>query len=54
MNYVELIQHKAEQVFGNKTKADAWLNQPKAALGGQPPIELAHTESSTLTLARRA
>jgi putative toxin-antitoxin system antitoxin component (TIGR02293 family) len=28
LNYVKLIQHQAEQIFGNKEKADHWLNQP--------------------------
>jgi hypothetical protein len=41
MNYIEQIQHQAEQVFGNKEKADAWLNQPKKALGDRAPLELA-------------
>lgn len=45
MNYVELIQHQAKLVFGNKYKADAWLNQPKTALGGVTPLELAFTEA---------
>lgn len=44
MNSVELLQHQAEQVFGNKAKADIWINQPKTALGGVAPLELAHTE----------
>ncbi|MEB0008356.1 MbcA/ParS/Xre antitoxin family protein [Pseudomonas sp. RTB3] len=33
MNYVELVQRQAEQVFGSEEKANAWLNQPKTALG---------------------
>jgi putative toxin-antitoxin system antitoxin component (TIGR02293 family) len=44
MNNVELIQNQAEQIFGNKTQADIWLAQPKIALGGITPLELAHTE----------
>ncbi|WP_090181999.1 MbcA/ParS/Xre antitoxin family protein [Pseudomonas arsenicoxydans] len=44
MNPIELILLQAEQVFGNKAKADAWLNQPKASLGNQSPIELARNE----------
>ncbi|MGY2337792.1 antitoxin Xre/MbcA/ParS toxin-binding domain-containing protein [Pseudomonas sp. SDO5532_S415] len=44
MKYVELIKHQAEAVFGNKVKADIWLNQPKIALGGSTPLELAQTE----------
>jgi len=45
MNYVELIQHQAELVFGNKEKADTWLTQPKITFGGSTPLELAHTET---------
>jgi putative toxin-antitoxin system antitoxin component (TIGR02293 family) len=45
MNYVEMIQLQAKQVFGNKAKADMWLNQPKAAFGRSTPLELAHTEA---------
>lgn len=44
MNYVELIQRQAEQVFGNKEKADTWLARPKTAFGGSTPLELAQTE----------
>lgn len=45
MNYVELVQHQAEAVFGNKAKADRWLNQPKCALGDSTPLQLAHSEA---------
>jgi uncharacterized protein (DUF2384 family) len=45
MNFVELIQHESELVFGNKAKADAWLNQSKIALGGSMPLDLAQTEA---------
>jgi uncharacterized protein (DUF2384 family) len=41
----ELIRHLAEQVFGNKAKADTWLHQPKIAFGGSTPLELAFTEA---------
>jgi putative toxin-antitoxin system antitoxin component (TIGR02293 family) len=41
----ELIRHLAEQVFGNKEKANIWLTQPKTALGGSTPLELSHTEA---------
>jgi uncharacterized protein (DUF2384 family) len=44
MNKVELIQHQAERVLGNKAKAATWLNQTKTAFGGSTPLELAHTE----------
>ena len=45
MNYVELIQLQAKQVFGNKVKSDTWLNQPKNTFGGSTPMQLAHTEA---------
>lgn len=45
MNYVERIQHQAEQIFGNKEKADTWLSQPKNTFGGSTPLELVHTEA---------
>jgi len=45
MNYVELVQHQAELVFGNKEKADSWLTQPKTAFGGSTPLQLTHTEA---------
>jgi putative toxin-antitoxin system antitoxin component (TIGR02293 family) len=48
MNYVEQIQHRAEHIFGSKEKAHAWLNQPKTALGGRVPLELAHDEEGYL------
>lgn len=44
MNYVELIHHQAEAVFGNKAKAEAWLNEPKTTFGGSSAIELARSE----------
>lgn len=45
MNYVELIQHQAECVFGNKAKADYWLNLPKSTFSGISPLQAAHTEA---------
>jgi putative toxin-antitoxin system antitoxin component (TIGR02293 family) len=45
MRYVELIQREAEAFFGNKNKADTWLNQPKAGLGDSTPLELAHNQA---------
>jgi putative toxin-antitoxin system antitoxin component (TIGR02293 family) len=44
MNYVELIQLQAMQVFGNKAKAAIWLNQPITAFDGSTPLEIAHSE----------
>jgi hypothetical protein len=38
MNYVELIQLQAKQVFDNKAKADIWLNQPKTTFGGSAKL----------------
>jgi uncharacterized protein (DUF2384 family) len=48
MNITEQIQHQAEQVFGNKTKAQNWLNQPKTEFGGFTPLEHAHSEAGYL------
>lgn len=48
MNYPELIQLQAEQVFANKVKADFWLNQPRTAFSGSTPAELAQSESGYL------
>ncbi|WP_150642666.1 antitoxin Xre/MbcA/ParS toxin-binding domain-containing protein [Pseudomonas fluorescens] len=45
MNYVDLIQAQAEQVFCNKAKADAWLNQPKSEFSGSTPMEHAQNEA---------
>lgn len=45
MNYIELIQHQAEAVFGNKEKAQAWLNLAKPSFGGHSPLQVAHTEA---------
>lgn len=39
MNYGELIQLQAEQVFADKQKAAAWLNKPQAVFGGMTPLE---------------
>ncbi|EUB87004.1 protein of unknown function DUF2384 [Pseudomonas sp. GM30] len=46
MNYAQLIQLQAKQVFGKKEKANTWLNQLKASLSGHPPIELARRKVS--------
>lgn len=48
MNYVDQIHRQAERVFGNKEKADAWLNQPRSALGDRTPLALAHNEAGYL------
>lgn len=45
MNYVELIQLQAEQVFADKEKAAVWLNKPQTALGGMTPLELSSSEA---------
>ncbi|PTU03326.1 DUF2384 domain-containing protein [Pseudomonas sp. HMWF031] len=44
----ELIRRLAEQVFGNKEKADIWLNQPKATFNDCTPLEIARDESGYL------
>ncbi|WP_080686196.1 MbcA/ParS/Xre antitoxin family protein [Pseudomonas corrugata] len=48
MNYVELIQLQAEQVFGNKAKAEAWLSQPKTEFGGSTALKHADSEAGYL------
>lgn len=48
MNYVELVQRQAEQVFGNKAKADIWLNQQKIEFGGLSALEHAQNEAGYL------
>jgi uncharacterized protein (DUF2384 family) len=48
MNFIELIQLQAEQVFGNKIKAENWLNQSKTEFGGSTPLEYAYSEARCL------
>ncbi|VVQ35395.1 hypothetical protein PS943_04285 [Pseudomonas fluorescens] len=48
MNFIELIQLQAKQVFGNKVKADTWLNQPKTEFSGSTALEHAHNETGYL------
>lgn len=48
MNFIELIQLQAEHVFGNKVKADNWLNQAKTEFGGSTALEHAHSEAGYL------
>ena len=38
------IQALADDVFGNRRDAHAWLREPNGALGGQPPLTLLDTE----------
>ena len=39
------VQALAEDVFGDAAKANQWLRQGLAALGGQAPLQLARTEA---------
>jgi len=39
------VQTIAEETFADAGKAQAWLRQPLAALGGEAPLECAQTES---------
>lgn len=39
------IQTLAEDTFGDKTKAGAWLRRPLAELGGETPLAVAETET---------
>lgn len=48
MNFIELIRRQAEQIFGNKVKADIWLNQPKTEFGGSTALKHAHSEAGYL------
>jgi len=41
---VARIVTMAEQTFGDRDKASAWLHKPKRGLGGQTPIDLLDTE----------
>lgn len=38
------IQALADEVFGSRQDAHAWLREPNGALGGQPPLTLLDTE----------
>ncbi|EUB87709.1 MbcA/ParS/Xre antitoxin family protein [Pseudomonas sp. GM30] len=39
----ELIRRLAEQVFGNKAKADHWLNQPTVETGDCSRLQMAQS-----------
>jgi len=39
----ELIRRLAEQVFGNKSKADHWLNQPLAGADASSRLQMAQS-----------
>ena len=41
---VASVYAQAEQVFGNRTSAIGWLNEPQFALANQPPREFLSTE----------
>jgi putative toxin-antitoxin system antitoxin component (TIGR02293 family) len=41
------IRTLANRVFGEKEKADAWLQRPNAALSGQRPLNLLKDELGT-------
>ena len=38
------VRALANRVFGDETKADAWLNRPNPSLSGQVPIDLLNDE----------
>lgn len=48
MSFEELIQRHAEQVFGSKPKADAWLARPRVEFGGLAALECARNETGYL------
>ena len=41
------IETPADRVFGDPTKAEAWLKRPNAALSGQRPVDLLKDELGT-------
>ncbi|WP_202368553.1 antitoxin Xre/MbcA/ParS toxin-binding domain-containing protein [Pseudomonas sp. MWU318] len=45
MNHVEQIRRQAEQTFGNKEKADHWLNQPMVGTHERSRLQAAHSET---------
>lgn len=45
MNFEELIQCQAEQVFGSKARADAWLARPRVEFCGLAALECACNEA---------
>lgn len=45
MNHVEQIRRQAEQIFGNKEKADHWLSQPAVKAGDCSRLQMAHSEA---------
>ena len=47
-NFETLIRRQAEQVFGSKAKADAWLARPHVALGGLAALECVRNEAEYL------
>jgi putative toxin-antitoxin system antitoxin component (TIGR02293 family) len=44
---VERIVSFAEDVFGDKNKAHAWLRRPNRSLENQTPLDLLHSEIGT-------
>lgn len=48
MNFEELIQRQAEQVFGSKAKADDWLARPRVAFSGFAALDSARNEAGYL------
>lgn len=47
-NYQALVQLQAQQVFGSKAKAEAWLSRPWLTLGGLAALECAREETGYL------
>jgi len=48
VTFEDLIQRQAQQVFGSKAKADAWLARPRVAFGGLAALECAREETGYL------
>lgn len=41
------VRALAERVFGDESKADAWLRRPNSSLSGQVPLDLLKDEIGT-------
>lgn len=46
--FEKLIQRQAEQVFGSRATADAWLARPRVAFGDLAALEYALNEAGYL------
>lgn len=52
VTFEDLIQRQAQQVFGSKAKAEAWLSRPRLTFGGLAALECAREETGYLRVKR--